>query len=79
MKIPKAFLCVLILGGIAMSILNFSTMAYAQPTIYGTMTIGDGTLAEGTWYLAGRWVGDFGSNLWYCCEDPSNCCIVFAN
>jgi len=73
------FIVILIVLGIMMSILNFSVKAYARAPIYGTTTKGDGTLAEGVWYLAGRYLGDWGGNSWYCCEDACNCVIVFSN
>jgi len=78
-KLRPIFLMILILAGIAMSILNFSTTAYAQQALYGTTRQGDGTLAEATWALAGRLLGHWGGADWYCCDDPCNCCIVYAN
>lgn len=76
-KVPKIFFLILILGGIAMSILNFSTPAYAQQALYGTTTLGDGTLAESVWRISGRWLGDWGGNSWYCCQAACDCCIVY--
>jgi len=73
------FVMILILLRIMMSILNFSVKAYARAPIYGTITCGDGTLAEGVWYLAGRYIGTWGGSGYYCCVDLSNCVIVFAN
>lgn len=75
------FMVILILLGIIMSILNFSMKTYASPEsyIWGTITRGDGTLAESIWYLAGRYIGTFGGTRYYCCRDASNCVIVFAN
>jgi len=70
---------ILIVLGIMMSILNFSVKAYAKAPINGTITPGDGTLAEGVWRLAGRFIGTFGGTNYYCCEEPSTCVIVFAN
>lgn len=80
-KIISVFLLVLIFMGITMSILNFTTKVYAKvrAPINGTITPGDGTLAEGVWQLAGRLIGTWGGTNYYCCEDPSNCVIVFAN
>jgi hypothetical protein len=67
---------ILIVGGIAMSLLNFSTKAYAGPdAIYGTTTYIDSMLLESWLQWAGRWLYDH----YYCMEQPSNCCIVFAN
>jgi len=47
-----------------MSILNFTTKIYAKARapINGTITPGDGTLAEGVWQLAGRLIGTVGWN-----------------
>jgi len=70
---------ILIFLGVMMSVLNFSAKAYAKAPIHGTITRGDGTLAESIWALAGRYIGSWGGNEWYCCEEPSNCVIVFAN
>ncbi|PMP93809.1 MAG: hypothetical protein C0168_10930 [Candidatus Aminicenantes bacterium] len=80
-NLSTILMMILILLGIIMSILNFSMEAYASPEsyIWGTMKPGDGTLAESIWYLAGRYIGTFGGNRYYCCEDASNCVIVFAN
>ena len=47
-SLSKLFIVILILLGIIISILNFSTETYASPEryIWGTRTAGDGTLAE---------------------------------
>jgi len=78
-KMSLLFIMILILLGIMMSILNFSVKAYARDAIFGTITPGDGTLAEGVWQLAGRLIGTWGGNNWYCCLEPRTCVIVFAN
>jgi len=78
-KMSLLFIMILILLGIMMSILNFSVKAYARDPIYGTIKIGDGTLAEGVWQLARRLIGTWGGNNWYCCLEPCNCVIVFDN
>lgn len=80
-RVCSIFIMILILLGIGMSILNFSVKAYARARdpISGTTTPGDGTLAEAVWDLAGRYIGTFGGTRYYCCEEPSNCVIVFTN
>jgi hypothetical protein len=79
-KAQKALYLILILGGVAMSILNFYTPAYARipKPLYGTITVGDGALSESFWYQCGRFLGEWGGNRWYCCMAPSTCCIVYA-
>jgi len=78
-KIYSLFIIILILVGIMMSMLNFSVKAYARDPIWGTITVGDGTLTEAWWALAGRLIGSWGGNNWYCCLEPHNCVIVFSN
>lgn len=78
-RVCSIFIMILILLGIGMSILNFSVKSYADEPIYGTRTAGDGTLAEAVWELAGRYIGTFGGTRYYCCLEPRNCVVVFAN
>ncbi|HDQ15869.1 MAG TPA: hypothetical protein ENN45_02300 [Bacteroidetes bacterium] len=68
---------ILIIVGIMMSILNFSTKAYAgQSTVFGTTTRGsDSILLRSWWHLNGRHLYDD----WYCVWQESNCAIVLAN
>jgi hypothetical protein len=73
-KIYSVFIMILIVVGIVMSILNFSTKAYALPAaIWGTTTYGDSPLLTSWWYLAGRHL--YGN--WYCIWEESNCVIVY--
>jgi len=75
-KICPIFLMILIVGGIVMSLLNFSTKAYAGPdAIYGTTTYINSILLEDWLKWAGRWLYDH----YYCMNEHRNCCIVFAN
>mgnify|MGYP001138964053 CR=1 FL=1 len=81
-KICSTFLIILIAGGIVMSVLNFSTKAYADPrAIYGTTWDGStvGPLLRSWWHLNNRHLGNWGGTDWYCVFEPSDCVIVFAN
>ncbi len=78
-KICPIFLTILIVVGIVMSVLNFSTKAYADPgAIYGTTTKGETILLTSWWHLTGRWLGNWGGYNWYCVSIESNCVIVYA-
>ncbi len=78
-KICSSLLMILIVVGIAMSLLNFSTKAYADPgAIWGTIERGD-TYLSSWWHLAGRHLGKWGGYDWYCVFDARNCVIVYAN
>lgn len=79
-QIRSSFLMILIVGGIVMSVLNFSTKAYAAPPagIWGTTTRGTTALAD-WWHLNGRYLGHWGGSDWYCVFEESNCVIVFEN
>jgi hypothetical protein len=79
-QIGSSLLMILIFAGIAMSILNFSTRAYADPgAIWGTTTQETGGLLDGIWHEAGRYLGHWGGSDWFCVWEESNCCIVFEN
>jgi hypothetical protein len=86
-KAPVIFILILMLGGIGLSVLNFITPAYARASqfghveypLYGTTTRGGDILTQSFWTNAGRFLGFWNNNNWYCCLDPSNCCIVFYN
>lgn len=71
---------ILIVGGIVMSVLNFSTKAYAKgdDAIFGTTTRGTTALKD-WWHVNGRFLGHWGGSDWFCVWEPSTCCIVFAN
>jgi ABC-type cobalt transport system substrate-binding protein len=77
-QICSNLLIILIVGGIAMSVLNFSTKAYARggdDAIWGTIERVTGALHQATLQRVGR-------HIWkeyYCVEEPRNCVIVFAN
>jgi len=77
-RICSSFLMILIVVGIAMSVLNFSTKAYAREAIWGTTTRGT-TYLSSYWHMVGRHLGRWGGNDWYCVFEESNCVIVFAN
>ena len=76
-KICTIFLMILIVVGIVMGLLNFSTNAYAKKpdVIYGTTTYINSILLESWLKWAGRWLYDH----YFCMEDSRNCCIVFTN
>jgi len=73
-RICSNLLIMLIVVGIAMSLLNFSTKAYAD-AIYGTTTHVESILLEDYYKMIGRWLLDH----YYCIGDPSTCCVVYAN
>jgi len=59
--------------GITMSIVNFTTKAYASPSaIFGTTTQVTNTLEQLEYYLQGRWMYD----NYYCIDEESDCSIV---
>ncbi|RLE00363.1 MAG: hypothetical protein DRJ11_11835 [Candidatus Aminicenantes bacterium] len=73
-QICSSFLTILIIIGVVMSILNFTTKAYADSgVIYGTTTPGESLLLTSWWKLNGRFLGNW--DVW----EPSNCAIVFEN
>ncbi|MDW7761457.1 MAG: hypothetical protein SCM96_12595 [Acidobacteriota bacterium] len=75
-QVCSCLLMILIGFGIVMSVLNFSTKAYAgQSTVYGTTTKGEYLLQTSWWHLNNRHLG----GDYYCVDDESNCAIVFAN
>jgi len=73
-QIASTFLMILIVGGIAMSVLNFSTKAYAQDAIYGTTTRITSILLQSIAHSQGRHI----FRDYYCVDEASNCVIVFA-
>ena len=74
-QIASTFLMILIVGGIAMSVLNFSTKAYARDAIYGTTPRITSILLQSIAYNNGRHI----SGEYYCVDEPSTCSIVWAN
>ncbi|MCD6193152.1 MAG: hypothetical protein J7L26_06730 [Candidatus Aminicenantes bacterium] len=78
-QICSSFLIILIVIGVVMSILNFTTKAYADSgVISGTTTPGETYLAS-WWKLNGRFLGHWGGKDWFCVWEPRNCVIVFEN
>ncbi len=78
-QICSSFLMILIVGAIVMSVLNFSTKAYANDddAIWGTTTRETGGLLDDWWHMNGRYLGHWGGSDWFCVGRESNCVIVF--
>ena len=75
-QICSSFLIILIVVGVVMSILNFTTKAYAdQNTIWGTKFRVTSILLQSIYYNQGRHL----FKDYYCIDDPSDYVIVFAN
>lgn len=69
----STILFILILLGMAMSILNFTTRVYASPSAkFGTSTQVTNLFEQLIYYLQGRWM--YGN--YYCIGEPSDCSIV---
>lgn len=76
-KALQVLTMILIVAGVGLSILNFSSRIYASApvTIWGTITPGT-TYLSSWWELNGRYLYTSGGIRYYCVWDASNCCIV---